>query len=108
MVNLLDILDLTDQLQLLPLAFMFVQNALRTTFPLPSTLIFSRGGPPPKTVEKQDRPRGIICYVCGREFFERSFKIHLPQCLKKVNFSICRSHSIASYRTSKLKLLLRK
>ncbi len=27
-------------------------------------------------------PKGVICYVCGREFGLSSVAIHEPQCLK--------------------------
>eukprot|EP01116_Phalansterium_solitarium_P019817 TRINITY_DN5677_c1_g1_i3.p1 TRINITY_DN5677_c1_g1~~TRINITY_DN5677_c1_g1_i3.p1 ORF type:complete len:498 (+),score=97.30 TRINITY_DN5677_c1_g1_i3:76-1569(+) len=44
----------------------------------------ARGAPPPERNKGPvQRPLGIICYVCGREFFEKSIKIHIPQCLKK-------------------------
>lgn len=28
-------------------------------------------------------PKGVICYICGREFGKSSIEIHEPQCLKK-------------------------
>ena len=34
--------------------------------------------------KKQARPRGIMCYICGREYFKRSIDIHIEQC--KVKF----------------------
>ena len=27
-------------------------------------------------------PKGVICYICGREFGKSSIEIHEPQCLK--------------------------
>lgn len=34
--------------------------------------------------KKQDKPRGIMCYICGREYFQKSINIHIEQC--KVKF----------------------
>jgi hypothetical protein len=32
-------------------------------------------------------PKGVVCYICGREFGLSSIAIHEPQCLKVKNFS---------------------
>ena len=29
-------------------------------------------------------PKGVVCYICGREFGYASFGIHEPQCMKVV------------------------
>ena len=34
--------------------------------------------------KKQSRPQGIVCYICGREYFSKSINIHIEQC--KVKF----------------------
>lgn len=30
--------------------------------------------------KKQSRPQGIMCYICGREYFSKSIDIHIKQC----------------------------
>ena len=30
--------------------------------------------------KKQSRPQGIMCYICGREYFSKSIEIHLKNC----------------------------
>ncbi|KAJ8029201.1 hypothetical protein HOLleu_28539 [Holothuria leucospilota] len=42
----------------------------------------SNATPKPKPSAAQ-RPRTVICYICGREFGTKSISIHEPQCLKK-------------------------
>jgi hypothetical protein len=32
------------------------------------------------TKKKQSRPMGIMCFICGREYFSKSIDIHLQQC----------------------------
>ena len=34
--------------------------------------------------KKMSRPAGIMCYICGREYFKKSINIHIDQC--KVKF----------------------
>jgi len=33
-------------------------------------------------------PKGVVCYICGREFGYASFGVHEPQCLKVSFFFI--------------------
>ena len=33
--------------------------------------------------EKGQRPKALMCYICGREFGTQSLEIHIPQCIKK-------------------------
>jgi uncharacterized OB-fold protein len=33
--------------------------------------------------KKQSRPQGIMCYICGREYFSKSIDIHINQCKEK-------------------------
>jgi len=30
--------------------------------------------------KSEQKPKGIVCYICGREYFLRSIKIHLQYC----------------------------
>ena len=32
-------------------------------------------------------PKGVVCYVCGREFGLSSIAIHEPQCLKVIHLA---------------------
>lgn len=36
-------------------------------------------------IHKAQRPRTVVCYICGREYGSKSIAIHEPQCLKKFN-----------------------
>lgn len=33
--------------------------------------------------KRTERPRGIMCYICGREYFSKSINIHLKQCKER-------------------------
>jgi hypothetical protein len=33
------------------------------------------------------KPKVVMCYLCGREYGSASIKIHLPQCQIKQNFN---------------------
>ena len=35
------------------------------------------------SAKKPQKPRTVVCYICGREFGTKSISIHEPQCLKK-------------------------
>lgn len=35
------------------------------------------------TKKKTSRPQGIMCYICGREYFSKSIEIHIGNCKKK-------------------------
>ena len=30
-----------------------------------------------------DRPKALVCYICGREYGTRSLEIHVKSCAKK-------------------------
>ena len=36
-----------------------------------------------KKRKKQSRPMGIMCYICGREYFSKSIGIHVEKCKEK-------------------------
>lgn len=36
-----------------------------------------------KKGKKTERPMGIMCYICGREYFSKSISIHLEKCKEK-------------------------
>ena len=36
-----------------------------------------------ETKKKTQRPRTLVCYICGREYGTRSLEIHLKTCEKK-------------------------
>ncbi|XP_078605983.1 zinc finger protein 474-like isoform X1 [Branchiostoma floridae x Branchiostoma japonicum] len=45
-----------------------------------------KGGAVPKPSSSSSapqKPRTVVCYICGREFGSKSIDIHEPQCLKK-------------------------
>jgi len=33
--------------------------------------------------KKTERPMGIMCYICGREYFSKSIGIHIEKCKEK-------------------------
>ena len=33
--------------------------------------------------KKTERPMGIMCYICGREYFSKSIAIHIEKCKEK-------------------------
>ena len=39
--------------------------------------------PPPVKAPVIQKPRTVVCYICGREFGTKSISIHEPQCLQK-------------------------
>eukprot|EP00929_Paragymnodinium_shiwhaense_P024615 TRINITY_DN1508_c1_g1_i1.p1 TRINITY_DN1508_c1_g1~~TRINITY_DN1508_c1_g1_i1.p1 ORF type:complete len:777 (+),score=164.11 TRINITY_DN1508_c1_g1_i1:167-2497(+) len=43
----------------------------------------SSSAPSTKRPSEVSKPKGVMCYICGREFGSHSIDIHTPQCAKK-------------------------
>ena len=44
-------------------------------------------GSPAASLDTPMAPQGLVCHICGRQYFKDSMPIHLEQCLEALNLA---------------------